>query len=170
MFEFSLPEMLLILVVTLLVVGPQRLPGLAREAGLWIGRIRRYVSHVQADIRREMEGTDVARDFGELHRELRAAGEQVREFASSASDFARKSIEEEPAEQAEAAPHAAEETPSIKAPADVPAEQPGAETPPAQPAVDIAATPAPDAGGEAPQPAPAAPKPAAGQRIVPPAG
>lgn len=79
MFDFSFPELTLILIVALLVVGPERLPKLAREAGMWVGRIRRYAARVQADIRRELEATE----FGDIARDLRGAGE---EFAHNVND------------------------------------------------------------------------------------
>ena len=54
MFDVGFWELLLIGVVALLVVGPERLPGLARTAGVWVGKARRLVNSVKADIDREM--------------------------------------------------------------------------------------------------------------------
>ncbi len=54
MFDIGFWELALILVVALLVVGPERLPRLARTLGLWVGRMRRFVSTVKADIDREL--------------------------------------------------------------------------------------------------------------------
>ena len=54
MFDVGFWELLLIGVVALLVVGPERLPGLARTAGIWVGKARRLVNSVKADIDREM--------------------------------------------------------------------------------------------------------------------
>ena len=62
MFDIGFWEMALIGVIALLVVGPERLPALARNVGLWVGRIRRYVAHVKQDIEREIHA-DEMREF-----------------------------------------------------------------------------------------------------------
>ena len=55
MFEVGFSELLLVGLVALLVFGPERLPSLARTAGLWIGRGRRFLSTVKADIEQELK-------------------------------------------------------------------------------------------------------------------
>ena len=55
MFDFGFSEMILVAVVALIVVGPQRLPKVARTAGHLLGRLQRYVSDVKADVSREMQ-------------------------------------------------------------------------------------------------------------------
>lgn len=59
MFDIGFWELALIAVVALLVVGPERLPGLARTVGLWVGRIRRYVATVRDDIEREIQADEL---------------------------------------------------------------------------------------------------------------
>ena len=54
MFDVSFWEMILIAVVALLVIGPERLPEVARKTGMWVGRMRRFVTNVKADIDREL--------------------------------------------------------------------------------------------------------------------
>ncbi|MGH8637677.1 MAG: Sec-independent protein translocase protein TatB, partial [Burkholderiales bacterium] len=55
MFDISLFEMVVIGVVALIVIGPERLPGVARTAGHLFGRMQRYVNDVKSDIQREIE-------------------------------------------------------------------------------------------------------------------
>jgi sec-independent protein translocase protein TatB len=55
MFDIGFSELLVIGVVALLVIGPERLPKVARTAGHLFGRLQRYVNDVKADIQREME-------------------------------------------------------------------------------------------------------------------
>jgi sec-independent protein translocase protein TatB len=55
MFDVGLSELMVIAVVALVVIGPERLPKVARTAGLLLGRLRRYVSDVKADINREIQ-------------------------------------------------------------------------------------------------------------------
>lgn len=53
MFEIGFSELLLIGVIALVVFGPDKLPGLARNVGLWTGRIKRMVGSVQEEFHRE---------------------------------------------------------------------------------------------------------------------
>ena len=55
MFDISFFELLVIAIVALIVIGPQRLPTVARTLGHLFGRMQRYVNDVKADISREME-------------------------------------------------------------------------------------------------------------------
>jgi len=55
MFDIGFSELLVVAVVALVVIGPERLPKVARTAGLLSGRLRRYVSDIKADISREMQ-------------------------------------------------------------------------------------------------------------------
>ncbi len=59
MFDIGFWELAVIGVVALLVVGPERLPGLARTTGHWVGRARRFVSGVKADIDREIAADEL---------------------------------------------------------------------------------------------------------------
>jgi sec-independent protein translocase protein TatB len=55
MFDVGLSELMLIAAVALVVIGPERLPKVARTAGLLLGRLQRYVSDVKSDINREIQ-------------------------------------------------------------------------------------------------------------------
>jgi sec-independent protein translocase protein TatB len=55
MFDIGFSELLLIGVVALIVIGPERLPKVARMAGAWMGRLNRYVSQVKQEVEREMK-------------------------------------------------------------------------------------------------------------------
>jgi len=54
MFDIGFWELCLIAVVALLVFGPEKLPGAARTAGLWIGRARRFIGTIKQDIDKEL--------------------------------------------------------------------------------------------------------------------
>lgn len=54
MFDIGFWELAMILVVALVVIGPERLPSAAATAGKWIGRMRRFISNVKDDIDREI--------------------------------------------------------------------------------------------------------------------
>lgn len=55
MFDIGFSELIVIAVVALIVIGPERLPKVARTAGHLLGRLQRYVSDVKSDISREMQ-------------------------------------------------------------------------------------------------------------------
>lgn len=55
MFDVGFSELVVIGVVALVVIGPERLPKVARTAGLLLGRLQRYVGDVKADINREIQ-------------------------------------------------------------------------------------------------------------------
>ena len=76
MFDVGFSEMLMIGIVALVVIGPERLPKVARTAGLFIGRMRRYVSDIKADINREMQ----LEELKQLKAEMQ---ESAREFERS---------------------------------------------------------------------------------------
>ncbi|NCC29710.1 MAG: twin-arginine translocase subunit TatB, partial [Gammaproteobacteria bacterium] len=59
MFDMGFWELLVIGVVALVVIGPERLPRVARIAGLWLGRARRTLSSVQDEIRRELKADEL---------------------------------------------------------------------------------------------------------------
>ncbi|RMG50526.1 MAG: twin-arginine translocase subunit TatB [Gammaproteobacteria bacterium] len=59
MTEVGISELLLIMVVALIVVGPERLPGLARKAGYWVGRLRHYVAGVRSEIEEQLQADEL---------------------------------------------------------------------------------------------------------------
>ncbi len=59
MFDIGFWELAIIAVVALLVVGPERMPALARTAGKWFGKISRFISSVKSDIDRELKAEEM---------------------------------------------------------------------------------------------------------------
>jgi len=59
MFDIAFTELMVIGVVALIVIGPEKLPRMARTLGHLAGKLQRYVSDVKADINREMELEDL---------------------------------------------------------------------------------------------------------------
>lgn len=55
MFDISFMEMLIVALAALVVIGPERLPKVARQAGQWVTRMRRYVEDVKSDFSRQIE-------------------------------------------------------------------------------------------------------------------
>lgn len=63
MFDIGFLELGMIGVVALLVIGPERLPKVAKTAGMWAGRARRFVSSVKRDIDKELEAEELKKTF-----------------------------------------------------------------------------------------------------------
>ena len=92
MFDIGFWELALISVIALLVVGPERLPAMARSAGLWVGRIRRYISHVKDDIEREIRAEEL-RDMMKESSRIESLDEELGE-ARDTLKAVEKEIEE----------------------------------------------------------------------------
>ncbi len=113
MFDIGFSEIVVIAVVALVVIGPERLPKTARTLGHLFGRLQRYVADVKADINREMQ----LEDLRKLQQQVQSA---ATEFETSMSAAARdlergvRSVESElnaTAQAATAATPAASELP-----------------------------------------------------------
>ena len=86
MFDVGFWELAIIAVIALLVIGPERLPKAARTAGLWVGKARRMVTDVKADIDREIREGDLA--------ELKKAGEELKKTQSAVESAGAQIIED----------------------------------------------------------------------------
>lgn len=118
MFDIGFTELLLIGVVALIVIGPERLPRVARTLGHLAGRLQRYVSDVKADINREMELDELRKmrdsmqeaassmessfrsEVAKTESELNAAAESLAGAEASPAHEAAPAIEEKPGAQA----------------------------------------------------------------------
>lgn len=67
MFGISFSELLLVGLVALLVLGPDRLPGAARTAGLWIGRLKRSFNAIKTEVERELGADEIRRQLHNEH-------------------------------------------------------------------------------------------------------
>ena len=84
MFDIGFSEIVVIAVVALIVIGPERLPKAARTAGHLFGRLQRYVSDVKADINREMELDELRK----LQQQVQSAARDIETSVSTAArDF-----------------------------------------------------------------------------------
>jgi len=140
MFDVSFSELMLIGVVALIVIGPERLPKVARTVGHLLGRAQRYVNDVKSDIRREMD----ADAFRDLKNQMDDAASTVRNSVNETRDALQNPLEEAQRtlnqfadDTTQTVRAAVPGAPVIEAPAESPA------TPAAQPASPPAAdTPA----------------------------
>jgi sec-independent protein translocase protein TatB len=146
MFDFGFSKLLILGIVALVVIGPERLPKVARTLGHLYGRLQRYVTQVKSDISREMEAAELgkvksefesaARSFQtEVESGVREVDQQMREAQTSIE----RTLDAAAAPEAPGAPQAtpAPSVASAPASADLPAPSPQLELgieEPAQPA------------------------------------
>ena len=99
MFDVGFFELVMIAVVALLVVGPERLPKLARTAGMWLGRGRRFINSVKQDIDREIKADELrqildkqkkSNPLHEIVEDTKKDFAQIKAGTESAVDAARK--------------------------------------------------------------------------------
>src|SRR5690606_29975848 len=90
MFDVGFSELMLIGVVALIVIGPERLPKVARTIGHLVGRAQRYVSDVKTDIQREMD----LGDLNDLKNQMQDAAQSVKSSMQDATDSLRKPLDE----------------------------------------------------------------------------
>ena len=81
MFDVGFSEVVVIAVVALIVIGPERLPKAARTMGLLFGRLQRYVGDVKADISREMELDELRK----LQKQVQGAAQEFKTSVESAA-------------------------------------------------------------------------------------
>lgn len=94
MFDIGFTELLVCLVVALVVIGPEQLPGAVRTAGLWIGRLKRSLRDTRNEIERQIGADDIRR---QLHNE-----EVMQNIEEARIRFEKTILEAEQYEDAEA--------------------------------------------------------------------
>ncbi|WP_044870805.1 Sec-independent protein translocase protein TatB [Pseudomonas sp. LFM046] len=131
MFGISFGELLLIGLIALLVLGPERLPGAARTAGLWIGRLKRSFNAIKTEVEREIGADEIRRQLHNEH--IMSLEKQIKEsIAPPAAETPAPAAEPEGAPAAPA-PVAAPQVATVPA-----ADQPA----PGQPVAPEATAPA----------------------------
>ncbi|MEN8664712.1 MAG: Sec-independent protein translocase protein TatB [Polycyclovorans sp.] len=76
MLDFSFAEIAIVLVIALVVLGPEKLPRAARGLGRWVGTAKGYLRNLTAELDRETRASDLRRELEEAHRLLKEkAGE-----------------------------------------------------------------------------------------------
>jgi len=93
-FDVGFSEMIVIAVVALIVLGPERLPKAARTAGQLIGRLQRYVAGVKADIERELQLEELKKLQAQIESQARELQETMRRQQEALQAPVRETIAE----------------------------------------------------------------------------
>lgn len=86
MFDIGFAELIVIGIVALLVIGPERLPETIRTVSLWLNRIRRGFNDIKREVQQELHNDSVMR-------ELRQTGEELKQGATAIQQDLSKTIE-----------------------------------------------------------------------------
>lgn len=122
MFDIGFPELMLVALVGLLVIGPERLPEALRTLGLWLGRMRRSFASVKAEIEKEIGMDDVRKQLHNeaVMEEMKRIEQEVKATASAAEQAVRAEtihqaesdpVQDRPAEPLQGPPMQSETTP-----------------------------------------------------------
>ena len=123
MFGISFSELLLVGLVALLVLGPERLPGAARTAGLWVGRLKRSFNAIKQEVEREIGADEIRRQLHNEH--IMSMEEEAKKILAPLQDAVKPLTPVElpatpvaaaPVEPASPAPVSLSKTASVPAP------------------------------------------------------
>ena len=109
MFDMGFTEMMLIGIVALIVIGPERLPGVARTAGKYFGRLKRFMTSVKADVEQELRADELRQILADQQRELdtlkdsiNEAGREIEKEAHEAGESLQQSLDDHEEEDEDA--------------------------------------------------------------------
>ena len=102
MFDFGFWELAIVMVVTLLVVGPERLPALAGQIGRWVGKAKRMIESVRSDIESEIKAAELKEilekqqnEIGELKEMLKDTQNEIeKDFEEDGDSELIRAVEE----------------------------------------------------------------------------
>ncbi|MGH1460560.1 MAG: Sec-independent protein translocase protein TatB [Neptuniibacter sp.] len=109
MFDIGFAELLIIAVVALIVLGPDKLPAAIKTVGMWVGRIRRTVSSIQSEISEELRIDEMKRTAAvskeQLDKELKEMSQPFIDVEQNSTMSAKASPPEEMQKAAESKPN-----------------------------------------------------------------
>ncbi len=94
MFDFSFGELLLCFLIALVVLGPQRLPGVARAIGRWTGQAKSYMRNLSAELERETQLAEMKKQLEEVQRTMREHTEAIQKEARENANFVGTELKE----------------------------------------------------------------------------
>jgi len=100
MFDIGFGELFLCFVVALIVLGPERLPKVARMAGRWTGQARAYMRNLSVELERETHAADIKKQLEEANAMARAELASFKAQAHSEAQTVQQALAPPPAEAA----------------------------------------------------------------------
>ncbi len=97
MFDIGFAELIIIAVVGLLVIGPERLPGTIRTASLWLARFRRSFNEIKQEVQQEIHNDAVMQELRKTGEQLKSEAKDLEKDISKAGDAFTGPALEQPA-------------------------------------------------------------------------
>ena len=92
MFDVGFAELVIIAVVGLLVIGPERLPGAIRTGAAWLNRLRRGFNDIKREVQQELHSDAIMQELRKTGEELKSGTDELQQELHSASDSIKSSI------------------------------------------------------------------------------
>ncbi|MDA0796062.1 MAG: Sec-independent protein translocase protein TatB [Proteobacteria bacterium] len=91
MFDIGFSEIMVVAVISLIIMGPERLPETVRTLSLWLGRLRQFVSSARAEIEEEVGMDEIRRQLSneQIIRDLEKGKDQLNALAKDVTDISR---------------------------------------------------------------------------------
>ena len=94
MFDIGFAELLIIGVVGLLVIGPERLPGTIRTVSAWLARLRRGFNEIKQEVKQELHNDEVMRELREAGKQIKQDTDAIARDISTTGDSIRREAED----------------------------------------------------------------------------
>ncbi|RJS94252.1 Sec-independent protein translocase protein TatB [Salinisphaera sp. Q1T1-3] len=104
MFDIGFWELAVLAVIGLIVLGPERLPVVARTLGRWMGQARHYMSALTSELEKEVAADDIRREVRNAREQIEAETRASRDESQAAVDSAMRPLAEDLSRDAAAAP------------------------------------------------------------------
>lgn len=94
MFDVGFSEVFLCFLVALIVLGPQRLPAVARAVGRWTGQAKAYMRNLSAELERETQLAEMKKQLEDVQRSMREHTEAIQKEARESANFVGTELKE----------------------------------------------------------------------------
>ena len=95
MFDIGFSELFMILVIALIVIGPERLPGVAKKVGRYVGKAKRTFENVKREVQSEFETEELNKRLAE-NNILQSTKDDLKEISDELNDVAKVSDKDVP--------------------------------------------------------------------------
>jgi len=100
-FDIGFSELLVVFVVALIILGPERLPTAAKTAGLWIRKIRRSISSVQREINAQLDQEELQQNIAQTNQRIMKEGNDIQNRITPLPESAPVDKPDEPIQEAD---------------------------------------------------------------------
>jgi sec-independent protein translocase protein TatB len=104
MFDIGFTELVLVGIVGLLVIGPERLPGAIRTGSLWLGRLKRGFNDIKREVQQELHNDGVMQELRKTGQELKSQADEFgHEIQNTTTNLTESALDDSPAHDTQTA-------------------------------------------------------------------